>query len=353
MNQMPSEILSLTNEAAVLIRRGKADFANAAARSILGDDCVGKTTRALFGADVAGAQAASFVASVSLVGRSYIVRMTKMADEQIVFFSSPDVAPAVANDPFLCELRGGLMNISMAADTVRQTADQLQDPALLSTLSSLTRSYYRLLRLTANASLVLNASEGGLPLSFSRIDISALCRSALEMIQCFCPASRFQTELDDSLFLVADPGLVRQLLFNLISNCMLHAGENCLIRISLLASAGSVVLSVSDNGCGIEPEALHTVFDRYRHSFRMAELNSGPGLGLTVARAITMAHGGTLLLESRPGRGTTVRASFSRDLNTSAQLRAPDCGDDSLVRDILVGLSGCLPIDCYTEQYMD
>ena len=87
MNQMPSEILSLTNEAAVLIRRGKADFANAAARSILGNDCVGKTTRALFGADVAGAQAASFVASVSLAGRSYIVRMTKMADEQIVFFS--------------------------------------------------------------------------------------------------------------------------------------------------------------------------------------------------------------------------------------------------------------------------
>ena len=61
----------------------------------------------------------------------------------------------------------------------------------------------------------------------------------------------------------------------------------------------------------------------------------------------------TLLLESRPGHGTTVRASFSREAKPSARLCAPGEEEAGLVRDVLTGLSGCLPPDCYAERYMD
>ncbi len=353
MNQTPSDILALTNEAAVLLQRGRLSFANASARSLLGEDCTGKTARELFGADVAGTQASSFVADVPLAGRSCILRVTKTEAGQIVFLSAPEPAPAVVNDPFLCELRGGLMNISMAADSLRQEAERLGSAPLLADLGSLTRSYYRLLRLTANATLVLNSAQGGLPLSLSSFDLSALCRSTLDLIAHFSPGVHFQAELGGDIRLTADYVLVRQLLLNLLSNCMLHAGPDCRIFVSLTESVGSVVLSVSDDGCGIAPEVLHTVFDRYHYGFQPVDLNRGPGLGLTVARTITMAHGGTLLLESRPGHGTTVRASFSREAKPSARLCAPGEEEAGLVRDVLTGLSGCLPPDCYAERYMD
>ena len=64
-------------------------------------------------------------------------------------------------------------------------------------------------------------------------------------------------------------------------------------------------------------------------------MNSGPGLGLTVSRLITTVHHGALLLESRPGQGTTVRASIARDLSPSVTLGAPQTDGSQLVRDVL------------------
>lgn len=358
MSQSLSDILSLTNEAAVLIGRGRAVFANAAARRLLGEDCVGKSAVALFGTSVAGSQAASFVADVTLRGKPCIVRVNRREEGQILFFSCPDAAPAVVNDPFLCELRSGLMNISMSADLLRERIMRLQeewlkDDSLMAAVRSLTRSYYRLLRLTTNASLVLNMADGGLPLHLSRINLSALCRSMLEMAAHFCPELNLRSELGENIAADADPRLVKQLLLNLLANCIVHAQGRSYVSVSLTDNAGSVVLSVSDDGCGITPEAMHTVFDRYRHPFAMADMTRGPGLGLTVARAITTAHKGVLLLESRPGHGTTVRASLGKSISPSVVLGATESEDDGIVRDVLTGLANCLPDDCYTEQYMD
>ncbi|MBR1457385.1 MAG: PAS domain-containing sensor histidine kinase [Oscillospiraceae bacterium] len=353
MQQSPSDILALTGEAAVLIRRGRVSFANAAARRLLGEDCVGKTVLALFGADVAGAQASSFVANVPLAGRSCILRVNRTEDGQILFLSDPDAAPAIINDPLLYELRNGLMNVGMAADALRAEAERLGNDTLLTALCSLTRSYYRLQRLATSASLLLTAGQNALPMRAAPFDLSELCRSTVELAQHFAPGFRYGTELESPVPLCADPVLVRYLLLNLLANCMTHAGDGCGITVSLTASQSSAVLSVSDDGRGIEPEELHTVFDRYRYGFHVTELNRGPGFGLAVCRIITMAHGGTLLLESRPGRGTTVRASLSRTTPPSPELHAPQREKDSPVLEVLQGLSGCLPASCYTERYMD
>ena len=145
---------------------------------------------------------------------------------------------------------------------------------------------------------------------------------------------------------------LHHLVYEIVDNAIDEALAGYCDHIEVVIEDGDII-RVSDNGRGIAPELLHTVFDRYRHSFGLGDMNQGPGLGLTVSRLITMAHQGTLLLESRPGQGTTVRASFSRDGNAPTAVHAPDDGADTLVRDVLVGLSGCLSAECYTERYMD
>lgn len=113
------------------------------------------------------------------------------------------------------------------------------------------------------------------------------------------------------------------------------------------------MISVNDDGCGIAPDKLHFVFDRYRHGFGISDIDHGAGLGLTAALAIANLHGGTLLLESREGSGTTVRASFSRNPVPTQLLCAAQEESERGMRTLLTGLANCLPDSCFGEKYAE
>lgn len=348
-----SEILALTGEAAVLVRHGRIAYANAIAAGILGADCLGKSVRAVFGSEVAGVQAGSFVAGVTIAGQQYILRMARTEEDRLIFFSCPEEAPALLNDAFLSFLRATLMNMGIAADRLREQAEETGDRTALGHVAALTRNWYRLNRLVANTALVLDISRGLLQAGPVEIDLSALCRNLLDTVAFFCPEQRFTADLGQEIRCTADPAMVSQLLLNLLSNCLLHAKGCTDIRISLIDSGESVILSVSDDGCGIEPGELYRVFDRYRHSFSMSAMAEGTGLGLTAARCIAQLHGGTLLLESRPGRGTSVRASLCRRSPLAGALRAAQPELPNVLRLVQTGLADVLPDSRFEEKYMD
>lgn len=95
------------------------------------------------------------------------------------------------------------------------------------------------------------------------------------------------------------------------------------------------------------------MFDRYRHGFGISDIDHGAGLGLTAALAIANLHGGTLLLESREGSGTTVRASFSRNPVPTQPLCAAQEESERGMRTLLTGLANCLPDSCFGEKYAE
>jgi CheY-like chemotaxis protein len=68
-----------------------------------------------------------------------------------------------------------------------------------------------------------------------------------------------------------------------------------------------VVLSISDTGCGIDPEIRDRVFDPY---FTTKDVDKGTGMGLAVVHGIVKNHEGAILIESEPGKGTTVHVLF-------------------------------------------
>ena len=104
-----------------------------------------------------------------------------------------------------------------------------------------------------------------------------------------------ETESEDRV-LVGDPERLRQLVRNLTANAVRAAGADG-VEVACRSDGSWVVLEVRDDGPGIPPEEQEGVFDKFRKG-----VGGGAGLGLAIARQVAEHHGGTLDVESRPGR---------------------------------------------------
>ena len=352
MIQSPMDVLNLSGEAALCTLGGQVSFANAAARSLLGQDPVGRSMSELFGEELASAQSPHFIADFSVGTRRVTGRFSRLEKGWLVFLSRQDGDLSILNDPLLFSLRSSLMNMSIAADALRVLAERENSDAMRRSTASLTNSYYRLLRQVENAGFVLGFFKHETALNTCVCDLQAVCTAAVEGIQPFFPGTKLTLQAEGGEHMIADPALFRQMLNNLLSNCLIHAACTH-IQIRLSETPQSLLLSVTDDGRGIPPERLHQTFDRYRYSFDARQMGMGPGLGVSVARGVAELHGGTLLLESREGRGTAVRVTLSRNLPCRSSLRAEDAGDAYSSRDLLVGFADCLPEEAFSEKYMD
>jgi signal transduction histidine kinase len=100
----------------------------------------------------------------------------------------------------------------------------------------------------------------------------------------------------------ADPHRLRQAIDNLISNALTHAPSGEDVVVAARAGDGVLVVSVTDSGPGIPAEEQGRIFEA---GVRLDPNRPGSGLGLAVVQEIAEAHGGTLDVESSPGRGST------------------------------------------------
>jgi two-component system heavy metal sensor histidine kinase CusS len=102
--------------------------------------------------------------------------------------------------------------------------------------------------------------------------------------------------------------LFQQAVGNLVSNAIAHTPPGGTITVNAQADPSQLTVSVSDTGCGIPPEHLPRVFDRfYRIDQARASSGQNVGLGLAVVKSIAARHGGHVHIDSEVGRGTEVR----------------------------------------------
>lgn len=353
MHHISAQLLALTGEAAVLVQRGRISFSNAAARSILGGGCMGKSLEEVFGADIACAQASAFVGNASVGGRQLIVRVTKLEGAEAVFFTTAETPPALLNDAFIYSLRGSLMNFGIALELARQSAEDAADHGLSEQLSSMAQSYFKVRRAVANASVIQSAAQGGAYCSMERLDICDIIQKLTDTLNLLSDGPEIVFSPCDSVVIPGDASLLNQLMLNLISNCFVHAEGCTRISLGVVESGERVMLSVTDDGRGVAPDDLHAVFDRFRHGYDVNTLGGGAGFGLTVVRMIAQLHGGTVMLESREGRGTAVRVSLSKTPPASCSFSAGHDGAELRMSDVLTGLADCLPARCFSERYAD
>lgn len=142
--------------------------------------------------------------------------------------------------------------------------------------------------------------------------------AASEAAPAFEPASEPGSEPHSALAVDGDPVRLAQVLSNLLDNASKYTPDGGKIALSVTPEKGRVVIAVSDNGIGITPEALPGIFDPFVQDTHAIGFNgTGAGIGLTAVKALTEAHGGTVVASSA-GRGLGSRFVVTLPLMGSA-----------------------------------
>lgn len=344
MSSRNDEILSLTQEAAVLVRGGVICYMNPPARRMLGGELLGKPLREVLGRELPVESGDALTADLPVGGRYCIVRFHPLGDSTAVFFTEPELREELVSDAYLHAMRTTLMNLRLS---IQQMVNALGFPVMSPHMVQCERQYFRLNRLLTNTAAVHALCRGTLPLVLGPLDLTSLVGNTADTLHLLMPSLAVSFRCGDPVLLWADGSLVETLLLNLVSNALRHAEGMTRLDLELRADKKNVVLMVGDNGCGIAPSQMPSVFSRYLAGYSLSEMDAGAGLGLTVARGIARLHEGTLLLSSRPGSGTTVQVSFSRSLGAEGTMREPVSSYEPRMEALLTGLAEVLPDDSF------
>ncbi|MCO1575974.1 ATP-binding protein [Crossiella sp. SN42] len=165
-------------------------------------------------------------------------------------------------------------------------------------------------RLIEDIQLLALADAGSLSYQHEPVDLGevvAATRTGFQAVATAAGVALVSTVDDPAPVVTGDPNRLRQVLGNLVSNAIRATPAGGLVELAARAESGMAVLTVTDTGRGIRAADLPHVFDRFwRADDARARATGGSGLGLSIAREIVTAHGGTITAES------PVRAAGSR-----------------------------------------
>lgn len=216
------------------------------------------------------------------------------------------------------DLRNPLSTIrSVSTDLLDR--DRSDDPDRKELLHLLVDESDRLDRIVGNLLSATRVSAGALSPSLRRTSVAGLVVEATQRLDGRTGAS-IATSVPDGLpDVLADATQIDQVLTNLIENAIRHASTEAGVSIAVDITDTEVVISVSDDGPGLTPEARARLFE----PFNAGPESSSTGLGLAVCRAIVDAHGGTIGLRDDAGGGTTARFTLRRADHADPAGRGP------------------------------
>ncbi len=225
------------------------------------------------------------------------------------------------------ELRTPLTSIKGFVSTLLRTDVEWSEEEKRDFLSTIAEETERLSALINDTLDISRIEAGTLRLKrsyYTAADIIASVRTTLANLTC---GHRMKVEIARGLpLLFIDRARIGQVLVNLVENAVKYSPAASIITIGVRGSRTAVTISVSDRGVGIPAQLYDKVFDRFFQAERIVSgKKSGTGLGLSICKGIVEAHGGSIRLESEPGRGSTF--SFSIPVKMEEVHNDQDTGD--------------------------
>lgn len=230
------------------------------------------------------------------------------------------------------ELRTPLTDIIGFSELLESPRIGELNPTQREYLGAVTASSRQLRGVIDNILDLASIDAGALDLDVGDIDVRQLITSAIDGIR--ERAARAQVTIDvgitdDFISFQGDQQRMRQVLFNLASNAIGFSPPKSTVYVSAWNEDGEAVFEVRDQGKGIPEAEQERIFDRFVSHSR-GEKHRGAGLGLSIVRSFVELHGGTVLLQSKPGAGTRISVRIPIVAQPKAQPHLPAAEPRSL-----------------------
>ncbi|MCW2704669.1 MAG: Two component sensor protein histidine kinase [Blastococcus sp.] len=170
------------------------------------------------------------------------------------------------------------------------------------------------------------------PLTFAPVDLAAIAGDTVHDAKAVQPDRPIVLHLDESLTDVpvvrGDEGRLRQVVGNLVTNALTHTPSGTRVTVTVAEASddpGALVLRVADEGPGMDFADADRAFERfYRADASRTRSAGGTGLGLAIVSSLVAAHGGSVDLDTAPGKGVAVTVRLPR----SGPTDLPPAGGD-------------------------
>lgn len=209
------------------------------------------------------------------------------------------------------ELRTPLSTMRTAADvTLSQPARE--EAEYREALTVVAQQASRLTRLVDDMFILARADGGGYPLKPAEVDLDDIVEDAVREFRPAAQAKRIDLRASATPApMRGDEALLRRMFANLLGNALTYTPAGGVVDVSVGRDTDGLVLRLRDTGAGIPDVDRERVFERFVR-LDPARAAGGAGLGLSIARWIAEAHGGSLRVESSGPEGTVFAARFPR-----------------------------------------
>jgi signal transduction histidine kinase len=201
------------------------------------------------------------------------------------------------------ELKTPVAVIAGLAATLSASRRSLTEEQIDDCLDRICRQGERLERLVADLLDLSQAESGTFRVSLDRINLAGAAQGALESAPP-PPGKSVDVTIPASLWALADPGRLEQILVNLLTNAYRYGGDA--ISVEARGATEGLVVTVADDGDGVPEELRPALFDGFARGASTQGVQ-GSGLGLAIARALAEGLGGRLWYETRQPAGARFR----------------------------------------------
>ncbi len=191
-------------------------------------------------------------------------------------------------------------------------------PETIAALDETLQEVRRMTELVDTLLTLARVDEGRMDLHTEPVELTALLGEVYETAQMLGEEAGVEVAAEIApgpIVVQADGARIRQLALNLLSNAVKYTPAGGRVWLTLTAREEAATISVRDTGIGIAPGDVDRVFDRFwRADAARSRTGERPGfgLGLSICRWIAEAHGGSIAVTSRPGRGSTFTVTLPR-----------------------------------------
>ena len=212
------------------------------------------------------------------------------------------------------DLRTPLTTIYGSSSTILDNYELFSDEQKLTMLKGIREDSQWLTRMVENLLSVTRLDGGNVKILKTSVALEELIDSVLKKFRKRYPSQQVLLDIpEDFISIPMDALLIEQVLVNILDNAVEHAEGMTELRLRVFTIGQKAVFEISDNGCGIEPERLKTIFTCYGGESSPTDTKINSGIGLSVCATIIKAHGGDIRAENLKNGGAVFRFTLDAE----------------------------------------